>query len=824
MIHLGSNNRGWSDFLSDGLAPRTGTAQSQVGDVLIFRASDHTVGLDGVWRAARPAQAGLGLAGTREISAESAFADCFLSNPCYDTLRSNHCLSAWQDKWGTRSPVKIFKQLVSFVLGVAVGACLHSVLTLRPLSPKLLSSFSPSARANDRLNDLRPPWVQRTLPDHVLGQMLLLPPTHVDRKPPEVALQQVRIKPEAEPVTLAASVPKPTEPAATKPFKSTAAKAIEMAAAAPVEAAVARAFGPAAIEPFGPANAEFFDPAAAKSIVQAALTLPEATVKPMQGLAPAELLRAAPVPGHEVAVAQASPAPPPVFQTIGYVEKAGGEVEAIILQENQIQVVHLGDVIAGRYRVTRVSPDAVDASDEIQAQSAMIESSVKKSEELTASVAAPPSNPPAFTAPTRAEVLPGPRSVEPLRNIQNAPPATPPPAVAKFQPATGIDPIQDVQGPPDQSADSTSLGFVQKANGKVESVVADGNSVRLIPEGPAVAAAGLIRIASYQIPVPALVAAEGPASVGTGGNAAAEPAAVVQRETGPVMSLVSQAPGVWKGASAKSLFSFKPMGFVQQGGGEVEAIVSEDDEVYVVRPGDRFADHYRAVSVSPDAVEAVEEPMRPVVPFRNLDAPAIPDLLSATAQPEPSRVSNLACSGCKISGLTGGSAKLWNRSVNESPAGHTLESASLLKSRQATHQPAHGPVGISNRAARQARVSTEPSTFIFQALGYVEAAGGDLQAIVADGSQVYLVRQGDTFAGQYLATSVDPVLVLAVKAPQSAATTLTAQTESGSKFASNKLGVQFPLFAWAGAQGSHDVGVSSGAFLTDLGISLLSSR
>lgn len=824
MIHLGSTDRGWNDFLSGGLAPRTGAPQSQVGDVQIFTASAHAVGLDGVWCAARPAQAGHALAGTREISAESAFVDCFLSNPCYDTLRSNHCLSAWQDKWGTRSPVKIFKQLVSFVLGVAVGACLHSILTLRPLSPKLLSSLPLSARANDRLNDLRPPWVQTTLPDQVLGQMLLLPPTNVDLKPPEVVPLQVRIKPEAEPVKLAASVPKPTEWAATKPIKATAAKAIEMAAAAPVEAAVARAFGPDTVEPFGPANAESFDPAAANPIVQAALTLPEATVKPMQGFAPAELPRVAPVPGQEVAVTQASPAPPTVFKTIGYVEKAGGEVEAIILQENQIQVVHLGDVIAGRYRVIKVSPDAVDASDEIQAQSAMIEPSVKKSEELTASVAAPPSNPAALVAPARAEVLPGPRSVEPLRNIQDAPPATPPPAVAKFQPASGIDPIQDVQGPPAQLADSTSLGFVQKANGKVESAVADDNSVRLIPEGPAVTGAGLMRLASYQIPAPALVAAEGPASVVTGGNAAPGASAVVQRETGPVMSLVSQAPGDWKGGSAKSLFSFKPMGFVQQGGGEVEAIVSEDDEVYVVRQGDRFADHYRAVSVSPDAVEAVEEPMRPVVPFRNLDAPAIPDLLSASAQPEPSRISNLACSGCKISGLTGRSAKLWNRSVNQSPAGHTLESASLSKSKQATHQPAHGPVGISNRAARRAHVATEPSTFIFQALGYVETEGGDLQAVVADGSEIYLVRQGNTFGGQYLATSVDPVLVLAVKAPQSAATTLTAQTESGSKFASNKLGAQFPLFAWAGAQGSDDVGVSSTAFLTDLGMSLLSSR
>ena len=69
-------------------------------------------------------------------------------------------------------------------------------------------------------------------------------------------------------------------------------------------------------------------------------------------------------------------------------------------------------------------------------------------------------------------------------------------------------------------------------------------------------------------------------------------------------------------------------------------------------------------------------------------------------------------------------------------------------------------------------------TFIFQTLGYVEAQDGELQAIVADGPEVYLVKQGETFAEQYRATSVDPILVLAVKLPpgQRAGKFLSAQT------------------------------------------------
>ena len=677
MIHLGLTDPGWSNFLSDGLAPHTGTAQSQGGDVLILPGSRYPGRVDGELSVAGPAHAARALGETVELKRDTAFADCFLSNPCYDTLRSNHRLYAWHGKWSIRSSVKIFKQLVSFVLGVAAGACLHSVLTLRPLSPKLLSSFSPSARANDGVNRVRPPWVQRTLPAHVAEHAGIVPRKDIDLKPAEVGPHRARVKPEAEPVELAASVLQPAEAAAVKP----------------VEAAV---------------QAE----------------------------------------AQQVAASIVAPMPPPptVFKTIGYVEKAGGEVEGIILQENQIQVVQLGDLIADRYRVTKVSPDSVDASDEMQAQSPMIEPSVKKSEESTASVTAPPSNPPALVAPPPPGVLPGAGSVDHLRNIQNAPPGTPPPAVAEFQPTSDADNARDDETSESSDPANASLGFVETASGKVEVVLADGNSVRLVSQAPAGVLNGAFRQASFQILTPVSVADYGSASAWADRNSAAEPGVADRGAIDPAVSLVSQVASDGKGGSAKSLFSFKPMGFVEQSDGELEAIVSEDDEVYLVGQGDRFADHYRAVSVSPDAVEAMDEPRRPVVPFRNLDA----------------------------------------------------------------------------SAARQ--VQSETNTFIFQALGYVETEDGDLEAVVADGSQIYLVRQGKTFAGQYLATSVDPVLVLAVKAPQSPATFLTAQTESGGKLASKNLVMQLPLFAWAGAQASHDASVSSSAFLTELGVNLLNSR
>ena len=89
---------------------------------------------------------------------------------------------------------------------------------------------------------------------------------------------------------------------------------------------------------------------------------------------------------------------PTTFKPMGYVEKAGGQLEAIILQENEVQVVHIGDLIAGRYRVTKITPDSVDAIDETLVQSPMAKPNGAESKELTAGVAQEPSTPPVAVA------------------------------------------------------------------------------------------------------------------------------------------------------------------------------------------------------------------------------------------------------------------------------------------------------------------------------------------------------------------------------------------------------------------------------------------
>jgi hypothetical protein len=556
-------------------------------------------------------------------------------------------------------------------------------------------------------------------------------------------------------------------------------------------------------------------------------------------------------------LSQASPAPT-VFKTIGYVEKAGGQLEAIILQENQVQVVHIGEHIAGRYLVTKITPDLVGAVDETLVQSPMAKIGVAKSDLLAANVAGQPPSP-----PSAALVQPADLGV----------------TAAGTRPAK----IQE------EESVANSLGYVQQADGRVETVVADGESVRLIPETPAPSTmaqatppadlqqavpptqdseaavapvsstmgataddsihsvrlpeGSAVRQASYPVPTPAPSAADSPgpsrfATVSFGGAAD-----VVNAESKATTGISTAQPTGSTDRLTKLPVEIKPLGFVVKADGQFAAILSQDDQIYIVGQGDRFAGRYRALSVSADAVEAAEEPPRQAVPLPLAEPPAFPDSLSASAQQGPSLLSSEGCLGCKSNKLGEVSANL--------PDGPPRD-AGILPVRSPGHDGHATSAGTGILpAGRHEQVNH--ATFIFQTLGYVQTENGELQAIVADGPQIYLVKQGETFAGRYRAMSVDPILVLAVKAPseQDAGDFLSTRTESGDKSASNDLYayLQFPhsdgmgiltesthgldpdgsgqvrhvLRGIASGQTFHQVDASGGPVFADLGVDLFNS-
>jgi len=490
-----------------------------------------------------------------------------------------------------------------------------------------------------------------------------------------------------------------------------------------------------------------------------AARLPLVTAAPsVHRPAPGAFRAAEPPAAQEVVAAAGTPAPvvPKVFKTLGYVEKAGEQLEAIILQENQMQVVHIGDLIAEKFRVTKVSPEEVAAVDVEQAQVSVPEPKGASENDLAANAGA--------QAPARA--LPP----EPL---------------------------------------SGSLGYVEKSDGKVEAVMADGDTVRLVPASAATLMAQAAPVALPPAPVasaPAPVAEEAPAPLAAVASTTVEAAAGNPATRDAISALlpdgvaqeaayrsVAQPAGAEASAegggiensaarenesipgsenlvmmradsslsgplgapsgggvalgSDKMTATFKPLGYVTQADGQLSAILPDGDSVAIVRQGDRFAGHLFALSVAPDAVIAVEDP-----PPRR--APSLP----ALTQPS---------------------------------------------------QRAHSG-----------------TTFVFQTLGTVQDNDGELQAIVADGSQRYLVKQGDTFAGGYQVTSVDSLLVLAVRAvPEASESPPSFQTESGGPSASkHKNGnPAYPLAGLANAQAGGEIGAAGGSSWADLGLDLLTS-
>jgi len=88
---------------------------------------------------------------------------------------------------------------------------------------------------------------------------------------------------------------------------------------------------------------------------------------PREGRNPFAFVEPPPPPAAKqaaLAPAPAPPAPPPVpLKPMGYNELPGGKKEAIVTYNDDVQVVHEGDVVASRFKIVRITPTELVVED-----------------------------------------------------------------------------------------------------------------------------------------------------------------------------------------------------------------------------------------------------------------------------------------------------------------------------------------------------------------------------------------------------------------------------------------------------------------------------
>jgi len=328
--------------------------------------------------------------------------------------------------------------------------------------------------------------------------------------------------------------------------------------------------------------------------------------------------------------ANAPPQPKTItLEPLSYVEKADGRVEATIPLGQRVQVVHEGEIFDVHFRVARISSSTVE----------LVENSAPAAEphlmaEIGQGVAPAPAN--------KARQVPSRPAPEVLSNPGTNRGFAAGSAASVPEPSVGQE-----------------LGYVERADGRVEAIVAEGEHVRLAPQTksfansfrvPAPTPANLevanalpppinapdsfghesqplqTSSSTQEAGVPPLVASGSESStVGKlqgirGGKGELEseqfgimqpepladysggrfevkiPQAVVPTSPAVVPTLPSDGRGTQSAVST--------LGYVEKAGGEKEAIVEVLGQVYLVHEGESFAEKDRGLQVTASSAAA----------------------------------------------------------------------------------------------------------------------------------------------------------------------------------------------------------------------------
>jgi len=178
------------------------------------------------------------------------------------------------------------------------------------------------------------------------------------------------------------------------------------------------------------------------------------------------------------------------------VEKAGGEKEAIVEVRGQVYLVHEGELFAEKYRALQVTPSSVEIVEESTGGSSPPAEPERDSEAVRPPISrlrAPPLSVGASGTDPPVEV----REAEELAAGEPVSPSRPPPEgpVESWQRKKGVKtpraPLESVR-PAERTAQTDTrsppyalktVGFVEKASGEREAIVADEGGVYLVPGG-----------------------------------------------------------------------------------------------------------------------------------------------------------------------------------------------------------------------------------------------------------------------------------------------------------------------------------------------------
>lgn len=497
------------------------------------------------------------------------------------------------------------------------------------------------------------------------------------------------------------------------------------------------------------------------------------------------------------------------LEPLGYVEKADGQVEAIISLGDRVHVVHEGEIVEDNFRVAKIASSAVE----------LVDNSV-------------PSVAPQVLAETEqrgAQAPAGKALPVPFGSVSDV--------VSNTNKSRQF--AADSAAGRSQPSKPQELGYVERADGRVEAILADGELVRLSQanksfakefHGPITSPAN-VEVAKALPPAvnpPESLALEPhplqadsftpradeapPVALepepSTAGNLQGIPASNGESETGlpgivqpePLadysgnrfeanmpQTLVPALPAVEPSepsARRGNPSAVIPLGFVEKAGGEEEAIVEVLDQVYLVHEGELFAEKYRALRVTPSSAEIVEESKEgsALPPDLGQDSEAVhPPVFWWRGPPAPTGSSGtdppIGIGKTKEFAACKPVAR-----PSKPPPERPVESCQGSKGVQT---PRASPEGIRG-AEGTAQTATRAPPRALNTVGFVEKASGETQAIVADAADVYLVPTSEAALGNPKISNLLPGLqisspvirALAFPGPVLGVPTTTFETES----------------------------------------------